>query len=121
MSAKKTRDYGIVYSTGKGTMCPTCGKPAAHCICRKSDTSRIGDGVVRISRSTKGRKGKGVTVISGIPLAHDSLLKLAQKLKRSCASGGTVKEGVIEIQGDFRDKVMEELRKAGYTVKQSGG
>ena len=121
MTAKKAKNSGIVYSTGQGAMCPSCGKPAAHCICSRVTTPQKGDGVVRVGRSTKGRKGKGVTVVNGIPLAHDGLSKLAQQLKRICASGGTVKDGVIEIQGDFRDKVMEELRKKGYNVKRSGG
>ncbi|MFC1573611.1 translation initiation factor Sui1 [Candidatus Latescibacterota bacterium] len=121
MAAKNRKSSGIVYSTEQGTMCPQCVKPAAHCICRHITRLQNGDGVVRVGRSTKGRKGKGVTVVNGIPLAHDDLSKLAQKLKRICASGGTVKDGVIEIQGDFRDKVMEELSKAGYTVKRSGG
>ena len=121
MAAKEVKNSGRVYSTGSGTMCPKCGKPAAHCICRRVTTSQKDDGVVRVGRSTKGRKGKGVTVVYGIPLVHDGLSKLAQQLKRICASGGTVKDGVIEIQGDFRDKVMEELRKEGYTVKRSCG
>ena len=74
-----------------------------------------------MGRSTKGRKGKGVTVITGIPLDRDELQQLAKQLKQKCGSGGTVKEGAIEIQGDHRDTLVEELKKHGFTAKRSGG
>jgi len=77
--------------------------------------------VVRVSRETKGRKGKGVTVVTGLPLAATALDELATRLKKRCGSGGTVREGVIEIQGDHRDALVTELTKLGYTVKRSGG
>jgi len=80
-----------------------------------------GDGVVRVSRQTKGRKGKGVTLINGVPLAGDELKNLAKQLKQKCGSGGTVKNGVIEIQGDHRDTVVAELSKQEWTVKKAGG
>ena len=102
-------------------MCPDCGKPKATCACRQQKPISKGDGIVRIRRETKGRKGKGVTVITGIPLDHQSLRKLAKRLKQRCGAGGTLKEGVIEIQGDHRDLVVEELEKQGYKVKRSGG
>ncbi len=76
-----------------------------------------GDGIVRVGRETKGRKGKGVTVISGVPLAGDAL----ERLKKRCGSGGTVDGGVIEIQGDHRDMLVTELGKLGYTVRRAGG
>jgi translation initiation factor 1 len=76
---------------------------------------------VRLGRETKGRKGKGVTLITGLSLPDDELLKLASDLKRRCGSGGTLRDGVIEIQGDHRDILLEELRKRGHTVKRSGG
>jgi translation initiation factor 1 len=76
---------------------------------------------VRVGRETKGRKGKGVTVVTGVPLVADALDELASKLKRSCGSGGTVKDGVIEIQGDHRDLLVSELAKFGWAVKRSGG
>ena len=79
------------------------------------------DGVVRVGRETKGRRGKGVTIITGIPLALPQLTELAAELKRKCGSGGTVKEGVIEIQGDHRDAIVDELAKRGWTVKRVGG
>jgi translation initiation factor 1 len=83
--------------------------------------SQTGDGVVRVSRETKGRKGKGVTVISGIPLANEELKELAKTLKQRCGSGGTVKNGLIEIQGDHRDMVVTELSAKGWIVKKAGG
>ena len=73
---------------------------------------------MRIKRETKGRKGKGVTIITGI--SQDRLLELAKQLKKQCSSGGTVKDGVIEIQGDHRDMLMQELMKLGFTVKRIG-
>jgi translation initiation factor 1 len=76
---------------------------------------------VRVGRQTQGRKGKGVTVITGLPLAGAALDELATRLKKRCGSGGTVHEGVIEIQGDHRDTLVTELGRLGYTVKRSGG
>ena len=111
---------GIVYSTELGRMCPACGKPLTHCVCRQVKTP-VGDGNVRVGRETKGRKGKGVTVITGVPLALPELQALATHLKKRCGSGGTLKDGVIEIQGDHRDLVVEELQKRGWNVKRSGG
>lgn len=112
---------GIVYSTAQGRMCPDCGAPVAECRCRKKGAAPKGDGVVRVSRETKGRKGKGVTLITGVPLHPEGLEALAKTLKRRCGSGGTVKEGVIEIQGDHRDAVEAALREEGYRVKRAGG
>jgi translation initiation factor 1 len=79
------------------------------------------DGIVRVRRETQGRKGKGVTTIEGVPLKGDGLLDLAAELKRRCGSGGTVKGGVIEIQGDHRDAVTALLAARGWTVKRAGG
>lgn len=76
---------------------------------------------MRVGRETKGRKGKGVSIITGIPLEGQALIQLARRLKSRCGSGGTVKNGVIEIQGDHRNLLVEELRKQGFIVKQSGG
>ena len=80
-----------------------------------------GDGIVRVGRETQRRKGKGVTVITGVPLDSQALRRLAKDLKRKYGAGGTVKDGVIEIQGDHRDVLVEELRKRGFTVKHTGG
>jgi len=111
---------GIVYSTELGRMCPSCGKPLTYCVC-KQEKARGGDGNVRVGRETKGRKGKGVTIITGVPLAHEEMQALATHLKKRCGSGGTLKDGVIEIQGDHRDLVVGELQKRGWNVKRSGG
>lgn len=112
----------IVYSTASGRMCPACSRPVAECVCakRKRETVR-GSGKVRVGRQTKGRKGKCVTVITGLPLDDDELRALAKELKRSCGSGGTVKEGLIEIQGDHRDAVVAALNKRGFAAVRSGG
>lgn len=88
---------------------------------KKAETATLSDGVVRISRQTKGRKGKGVTLITGLPLSGDALKEMAKQLKQKCGTGGTVKDGVIEIQGDHRDLLVEMLGRLGYTVKQAGG
>ncbi|MCW8345970.1 stress response translation initiation inhibitor YciH [Vibrio sp. ZSDZ65] len=80
-----------------------------------------GDGIVRIQKQTKGRKGKGVSVISGLDLDDAPLKLLAAELKKVCGCGGSVKDGTIEIQGDARDKIKAALEKKGYTVKLSGG
>ena len=117
----------LVYSTGQGRLCPECARPVAECRCRRSKPAQPaavapkGDGVVRVGRETKGRKGKGVTVVSGVPLAGDALEDLATRLKKRCGSGGTVHDGVIEIQGDHRDALVTELARLGYTVKRAGG
>ena len=79
------------------------------------------DGVVRVRRETGGRRGKTVTVIYGVPLAATPLTALASDLKRRCGSGGTAKDGVIELQGDHCDTAIEALRELGYTVKRAGG
>ncbi len=113
---------GTVYSTEHGRMCPECENPVKECSCKQaSDAIPEGDGIVRVSRSTQGRKGKCVTLVTGVPLAADDLRKLAKKLKQRCGTGGTLKDGVIEIQGDHRDLLVAELEKAGYTARKSGG
>ena len=81
----------------------------------------MGDGIVRVGRQTKGRKGKGVTTVTGVPLAGKELQALAKDLKQRCGSGGTVRDGVIEIQGDHRDALVVTLERHGWTVRRSGG
>ncbi|HUX63174.1 translation initiation factor Sui1 [Sulfuricella sp.] len=112
---------GLVYSTEHGKMCPECRKSIAECACRRNTTMPASDGIVRISRETKGRKGKGVTVIKGLTLDVLALAQLGKQLKTACGSGGTVKDGVIEIQGDHCERVTENLKKQGWVVKRSGG
>lgn len=118
---RNDKNSRLVYSTGHGKTCPECSNPMAKCACRKAHRSVKNDGVVRVGRETKGRKGKGVTVVTGVPLGQDGLQALAKQLKQKCGSGGTVKDGVIEVQGDHRDQLVGELQKQGYAVKRSGG
>jgi len=116
----RKRNVGLVYSTEIGRPCPNCGRPFHRGPC--ADTRpRPGSGQVRVGRETKGRRGKGVTVVTGVPLAGGALDDLARELKKRCGSGGTVKDGTIEIQGDFRDLIVAELLKRGWDVKRSGG
>jgi translation initiation factor 1 len=114
----------LVYSTEKGDLCPGCGEALTDCICaEQAEQIRIAamDGVVRIRRETSGRKGKAVTTISGVPRVESDLKALLKTLKQGCGSGGAVKEGVIEIQGDHRDKLKTLMEKEGFTVKLAGG
>lgn len=114
-------DSRLVYSTEQGKMCPKCGQPAPGCRCRRTVPPPKGDGIVRVARETKGRKGKGVTVITGVPLSPSELKALGRELKQVCGSGGTVKNGAIEIQGDHRERLVEALKQRGFTVKRAGG
>ena len=107
----------LVYSTENHGKCPKCGKTLKKCGCGKKPPPPAADGIVRVRRETKGRKGKGVTIITGVPLEGDRLKQLAKRLKAKCGSGGTVKNGVIEIQGDRRDMLKEELEAEGFKVK----
>lgn len=113
----------IVYSSEHGAMCPHCNKPKKQCVCKQNQKSQVpvGDGVVRVARSSKHRGGKCVSVVTGILLAEDKLKDLATKLKKKCGTGGTVKDGVIEIQGDHREMLVAELVKLGYQAKLAGG
>lgn len=113
----------LVYSTAHGRMCPDCDRPKQDCVCRQKQNAKKhkSDGVVRIGRQTKGRKGKGVTVVTGLPLSTDELKDVAKKCKQLCGSGGTVKDGVIEIQGEHRDKLVKHFEQQGYKVKRAGG
>ncbi|PKL46476.1 MAG: stress response translation initiation inhibitor YciH [Candidatus Riflebacteria bacterium HGW-Riflebacteria-2] len=117
------KESGLVYSSEWGKMCPGCEKPVAQCVCRRSGNAVLPakDGIVRVSRETKGRKGAGVTIISGLPGSEDDLKKLAAELKKKCGAGGAIKDGQIEIQGEHRDRLVAELDKMGYRVKRSGG
>lgn len=129
------RDDGsrLVYSSEHGRVCPACGKPESRCKCRgrgarariqareQAAAEQASDGVVRVSRSTKGRKGKTVSIVTGVPGDEDALRALAGELKRRCGTGGAVKDGAIEIQGDHRDTLVAELETRGFRVKRAGG
>lgn len=115
-------DSRRVYSTdtGRVTHCPTCGQPYKDCRCgQQVQPQKKSDGIVRVMRDRKKRGGKTVTVISGIP--NSALTSLGQQLKKLCGSGGTVKDDIIEIQGDHCEKVMTKLTELGYKVKRAGG
>ena len=112
---------GLVYSTEHGRMCPACRKPVAECVCSQNKPMPASDGIVRVSRETKGRKGKGVTLIKGLVLDAAALAQLGKQIKTACGSGGTVKDGVVEIQGDHCERVVEMLKQQGWVVKRAGG
>jgi translation initiation factor 1 len=120
-SAQTPAAGGLVYSTESGRMCPACRQPVAACVCGKAAAGPATDGVVRVSLDTKGRAGKGVTVVRGLALDVEALALLGKQLKAACGSGGTVKDGTIEVQGDHCDRVMAVLKARGLTVKRSGG
>jgi len=111
---------GLVYSTETGRTCPGCRNAINECSCSEEFVPS-GDGIVRIKRETKGRKGKGVSLVTGVQLPEAELKKLAKQLKQKCGVGGAVKDGVIEIQGDMRELLKEELEKQGFQVKLAGG
>jgi len=119
---KRSSNGGLVYSTESGRMCPECRQPLSACTC-KADARAVpaGDGVVRVSRQSKGRGGKTVTLVKGLALDPVALALMGKQLRTACGSGGTVKDGVIEIQGDHCDLVMEALRKHGHDAKRAGG
>ena len=109
-------------------MCPHCGLPTRKCLCRAnprgtkaSAKAPEGDGIVRVRRETKGRGGKTVTTVTGIPLAGAELKDLAKALRRRCGSGGTLKDGIVEVQGDHADALIAALEEEGFRVKRSGG
>ena len=119
--AGRRDDPVMVYSTERGLVCPKCRLPTAKCRCGKEEPAPPGDGIVRVRRETKGRGGKTVTTVSGVPLGGEALRNLASDLKRRCGTGGTAKDGVIEIQGDHRETIVAELSRRGFTVKPAGG
>lgn len=112
-----------VYTTESGRVCPNCGQPldgGSH-RCVQNASRPKGDGVVRVSLDRKGRGGKSVSLVTGLPGSDEDLKTLAAELKRRCGTGGTLKDGVIEIQGDHRDTLVAALRAHGFTVKKAGG
>ena len=112
---------GLVYSTEHGRICPACAQPAADCRCGDESSRPTAAGPIRVMRERQGRRGKTVTVVTGLPLTGPDLKQLAKKLKQACGSGGTVKEGRIEIQGDFRDLLVDRLTQLGFRARRAGG
>jgi translation initiation factor 1 len=100
-------------------LCPKCHQLKKTCTCKADEPNK--SNVVKVGRETKGRGGKGVTVISDLPLDEKSLAELTTKLKTRLGTGGTVKEGRIEIQGDQRERIVAELEAMGYRVRRAGG
>jgi translation initiation factor 1 len=111
----------LVYSTDFGRMCPTCRQPVAACACAQRPPAPAGDGVVRVSRESKGRGGKTVTLVRGLALDDSALAALGKRLRTACGSGGTAKDGVLELQGDHVQRVMDLLAAEGFVVKRAGG
>jgi translation initiation factor 1 len=122
-SSSAPRDGGgIVYTTGIGERCPNCLRPVRECVCKRGTPGKAtGSGSVRVSRETQGRKGKGVTVITGLGLPPNELDALATELKKRCGCGGSSGDGRIEIQGDHRDAIVEELIRRGWPARRAGG
>ena len=115
----------LVYSTESGRICPRCEKPADRCRCKKNKkpatTAPKVDGIIRIQREVKGRRGKTVTTVSGFAEGAPELKKIAAKLKNRCGTGGSSKNDVIIIQGDHRQVILGELERMGYRAKLTGG
>ncbi len=117
---RKSCSGGLVYSTDGGRMCPACRQPVATCAC-KAAQAPSGDGIVRVSRESKGRGGRTVTLVRGLALDAEALAALGKRLRSACGSGGTAKEGVLEVQGDHAERVIALLQAEGFAVKRSGG
>ena len=120
---KTASSGGLVYSTDTGRTCPVCRRPIASCSCtaKRARTAPPGDGIARIRREVGGRSGRTVTVVSGLSLDDAALVALAKRLKAACGTGGTVKNGVLEFQGDHRDELSVLLAKEGVRTKLAGG
>ena len=102
-------------------MCPMCRQALAACTCAQQPRPPAGDGVVRVSRESKGRGGKTVTLVRGLALDDAALTALGKRLRSACGTGGTVKDGVVEVQGDHAERVVALLQAEGFVVKRSGG
>jgi translation initiation factor 1 len=118
---RKAGQGGLVYSTDAGRMCPACRQAVTACVCARQPRAQAGDGVVRVSRESKGRGGKTVTLVRGLSLDDASLAALGKRLRSACGTGGTVKAGVLEVQGDHAERVIALLQAEGFVVKRSGG
>jgi translation initiation factor 1 len=115
-------EYRVVYSTEEGSVCSTCQRAKAKCICSETKRGEVrGDGNVKVRRETAGRGGKTVTTISGLALNQDQLQNLLKELKRICGAGGSLKDWVLEVQGDHCELIVRELVKRGIRAKRAGG
>ena len=122
MNSKYSGNSRLVYSTEVGSVCSRCEKPLAQCECAQKEKLKVrGDGTVRVRRETNGRGGKTVSTVAGLALNDTDLKALLGELKRSCGTGGSIKEGVLEIQGDHCDHIIRELTARGYKPKRAGG
>lgn len=122
MNTRATGPGGLVYSTDSGRMCPTCRQPVARCACKAlAGAAPRGNGTVRVSRETKGRGGKAVTLVRGLALDDAMLAALGKRLRSACGAGGTVKDGVLEVQGDHCERVLAFLAQEGIAAKRAGG
>jgi len=119
---RKSDKGGLVYSTDAGRMCPHCRQPLTACQCVQGARALpAGDGVARVTREKQGRGGKTVTVVRGLPLPADALAALGKSLRAACGAGGTVKDGVLEVQGDHAERVLALLLAQGHKAKRAGG
>lgn len=128
---RRADESRLVYSTESGRICPECRKALTACACaankaRNANAAREaaarpgGAGAVRVGLESKGRGGKTVTVVRGLPLADAALADLGKRLRSACGTGGTSKDGVLELQGDHRDRVLELLAREGVAAKRTG-
>lgn len=116
---RSSSSSNLVYSTETGRICPGCQKALAECACKAAAKAAVaGDGAVRVALQTKGRGGKAVTVVKGVALDAMALAVLGKQLRSACGAGGTVKEGVIEVQGDHVELVLALLIKQGHRAKK---
>jgi translation initiation factor 1 len=122
MKSRTPSTGGLVYSTETGRMCPACRRPLAECACDANKRPiATGDGIVRVSRETKGRGGKAVTLVRGLPLDDAALAALGKRLRSACGVGGTQKDGVIELQGDLVARLLALLQAEGWRARRAGG
>ena len=126
MNARKVGTGGLVYSTDSGRMCPDCRQPLATCTCASTRAAQEratahGDGMARVSRETKGRGGKTVTLVRGLALDDAALATLGKRLRSACGAGGTLRDGLLEVQGDHVDRVLAWLLEEGIKAKRAGG
>lgn len=122
MNQRKPATSGLVYATDRGRTCPNCRQALADCRCASQAKAKpAGDGVVRVSRESKGRGGKTVTLVRGLALDDAALQALGKQLRSACGAGGTVKDGVLEVQGEHRERVLALLLQEGFVAKVAGG